>query len=100
MKKKSISLTDEDIFLLTSRFKILSEPSRLRIIRSLFSGEKCVKEIVASTGLMQANVSKQLKLLSESGAVTCRPAGLQRFYQISDMTIYNLCEMLCLDSKK
>lgn len=99
MRKKKLNLTDDEVIELTTRFKILSEPSRLKILRALFSGEKCVKDIVADSGLMQANVSKQLKMLLESGTVACRPSGLQRFYSIIDLTIYNLCKVLCAELK-
>ena len=89
------ALTNEDIVHLAARFKILSESSRLLILRSLFDGEKCVSEIIECTGLMQANVSKQLRILENNGILSCRPSGLQRFYCVSDPTIIEICHILC-----
>ena len=86
---------DQEIKDLSRRFKILSEPSRLKILRALFAGEKCVTEIIEATGLLQANVSKQLKILTEHGILSCRPAGLQRYYSVSDPTILQICNTLC-----
>ena len=94
--KKTFS--DEEIEHLASKFKILSEPSRLKILRSLFTGEKCVSEIIEITGFLQANVSKQLKILQKHGIVDSRAQGLQRYYQLIDFTVLSICNVLCVDS--
>ncbi len=89
------TFTDEDIKVLSSVFKILSEVSRLKILRCLAEGEKCVTDIINATGLMQANVSKQLKIMQKAGIVECRPAGLQRFYRIINPFIIEICNTIC-----
>lgn len=94
-----INFTDSDLKLMTEKFKMLSKHSRLKIIRALFDGEKNVTEIINETGLMQANVSKQLKLLQNAGIVKCRPDGLLRYYSISDPTIKNICAAICEKNK-
>jgi DNA-binding transcriptional ArsR family regulator len=88
--EKNIKFTDDELVVLAEDFKMLSEPSRLKILRALFSGEKCVTEIIENTGLLQANVSKQLKILQRNGVVACRPAGLQRFYKIHRHLVLDL----------
>lgn len=88
-------LTDAEIEHVAQRFKILSETSRLKILRSLFDGEKSVTEIIENTGLLQANVSKQLKILQNQGIVTCRPVGLMRYYSLTDFTIQKICKAVC-----
>ncbi|TAL68340.1 MAG: ArsR family transcriptional regulator [Bacteroidetes bacterium] len=93
--EKKFNFTDAEIKDMASRFKAMSEPSRLKILRALFPGEKCVTEIIEKTGLLQANVSKQLKILQRNGVVACRPAGLQRFYKIADNSILELCNIVC-----
>jgi len=92
--EKNIKFTDSDIKKMSERFKILSEPSRLKILRGLFTGEKCVTEIIEKTGLLQANVSKQLKIMEKNGVVSCRPQGLQRFYKVADMTVVDVCNQV------
>jgi DNA-binding transcriptional ArsR family regulator len=94
MEKRN-NFTDTEIKDMASRFKALSEPSRLKILRALFTGEKCVTEIIEKTGLLQANVSKQLKILQRNGVVSCRPSGLQRFYKIADHSVLDLCNTVC-----
>lgn len=98
MEKKGF--TDEELSLMAERFKMLSEVSRLKILRTLFDGEKCVTQIVEISGLLQANVSKQLRLLENHGIVECRPQGLQRFYKLIDFTIHQICNAVCLIDKK
>ncbi len=94
MEVKS-TFSDTEINNLAERFKVLSEPSRLKILRSLFDGEKCVTEIIELTGLMQANVSKQLKILQKNGVVESRAEGLQRFYCVKDFTVLKICNIFC-----
>lgn len=88
-------LNDNEIEIVAARFKILGEPSRMKILRSLFEGEKCVGEIIESTGLMQANVSKQLKILTSDGILECRADGLKRIYRVIDPTVREICNILC-----
>ncbi len=96
-----INFDDKELELMADRFKMLAEGSRLRIIRSLFSGEKSVTGIVEATGLLQANVSKQLRLLQNHGIVDCRPEGLLRYYRLVDFTIKRICGAVCsIDSKE
>jgi DNA-binding transcriptional ArsR family regulator len=94
-------LTDEELDTLAKKFKVLSEPSRLRILRCLTEGERCVNDIINSTGLLQANVSKQLKILHDSGILDSRAQGLQRFYCVKDFAVVKICHVLCeVDEKK
>lgn len=87
--------TDSDIEHLARRFKILSEPSRLKILRTLFSGERCVTDIISETGLLQANVSKQLRILQQNNIVVSRAQGLQRFYKVTDFNVLQICNVIC-----
>jgi DNA-binding transcriptional ArsR family regulator len=60
-----------------------------------FAGEKCVTDIIISTGLLQANVSKQLKVLQSCGFLDSRAQGLLRYYSIKDYTILKICHVMC-----
>jgi len=89
------ALNDDNLMNLASKFKVLSEPSRLKIVRTLIPGEKCVTDIINDTELMQANVSKQLKILLQAGILTCKPIGLKRYYALTDSTVLQICQILC-----
>lgn len=76
-------------------FKVLSEVSRLQILCALRSGEKNVTEIIETTGLGQANVSKHLKVLTQLGMVYRQPQGVTVYYTIADPSIFKICEIVC-----
>jgi DNA-binding transcriptional ArsR family regulator len=75
-------------------FKVLSELSRLQVLCSLKSGSKNVTEIMEGTGLGQANVSKHLKILAQSGIVSRTPQGVSVYYEIVEPFIFDLCELV------
>jgi ArsR family transcriptional regulator len=93
-------LSDEELDTLAIKFKVLSEPSRLRILRCLIEGERCVNDIICTTGLLQANVSKQLKILYDCGILDARTQGLQRFYCVKDFAVVKICHVLCDEDEK
>ncbi|MFP4529452.1 MAG: ArsR/SmtB family transcription factor [Candidatus Kapaibacterium sp.] len=95
MDKPNITFSDSQLDHLAHRFKILSEPSRLRILRCLLGGEKCVGEISELENMLQANVSKHLKIMQHSGIVECRRDGLQRYYRVIDYTVVQICSVIC-----
>jgi DNA-binding transcriptional ArsR family regulator len=80
---------------LADYFKVLSEVNRLQVLCCLKSGSKNVTEIIAATGLGQANVSKHLKILAQAGIVSRKPVGVSVYYEIADPLIFNLCELVC-----
>lgn len=95
MKELVNQLTDDVLDVLAERFKALGEPSRLKILRCLIEGEKCVNDITSITGMYQPNVSKQLKILHGSGILDFKQNGLQRFYFVKDPTVVRICHYLC-----
>ena len=76
-------------------FKVLSEVSRLQIVRTLKEGEKNVSEIIRITGLGQANVSKHLKLLTQAGIVKRTQQGVNVVYAIANPLVFSLCDLVC-----
>lgn len=76
-------------------FKVLSEVSRLQVLCSLKTGAKNVGEIIAETGLGQANVSKHLKVLAQAGIVKRTPEGVSVIYEIADPILFQLCDLVC-----
>ncbi len=85
----------EALELIAARFRVLGEPNRLKLLIELESGEKCVKDLTEATGLTQANVSRHLHALQESGILSRRKEGLQVFYSIADPTIFEMCDHVC-----
>jgi ArsR family transcriptional regulator len=64
--------------------KALSDPNRVKIIKMLQHRTLCVCEIQAALGIAQPTVSKHLKMLEESGLVSCQKDGLWVNYHLTD----------------
>ena len=91
----SPSIPDEFLDLMAEKFRMLSDPTRLAILRSLMAGERNVTRVVEETGRNQANVSKHLKMLADAGLVARRKEGLQVFYRLDDPLVERLCKLVC-----
>ncbi len=76
-------------------FKVLSEVSRLQVLCCLKTRPKHVTQIIAETGLGQANVSKHLKILTQAGIVKRTPEGVSVIYEIADPILFQLCNLVC-----
>ena len=77
------------------QFKLLSEPSRLRILQLLLEGEKTLTELVAAMETTQANITHQLSLLAGGGLVAKERAGMHVYYRINDPTLTQLNDLVC-----
>ncbi len=81
---------------LADRFRLLSDPTRLRIISELHaSGELSVGEIVARIESSYATVSKQLALLRAHQTVARRREGTTAYYRIVDPSLDEVCRVVC-----
>jgi len=88
-------VSEEALILIASWFRALGEPSRLKILRALEVGERNITELVAATGLTQANVSRHVQSLVDAGMVGRRREGLTVVCFIADPGITELCDNVC-----
>jgi ArsR family transcriptional regulator len=95
MPPKSVTIPDELLDVMAEKFRMLADPTRLAILRTLMAGERSVGQVVEETGRGQANVSKHLKLLTEAGLLSRRKTGLQVFYRVDDPLVEQLCNLVC-----
>jgi DNA-binding transcriptional ArsR family regulator len=95
MPKSSHALSPEAIDLVAARFRVLGEPSRLRILQALRSGELNVSQLVEATELSQANTSRHLQALADAGILGRRREGANVIYFISAPEIFDLCDIVC-----
>jgi len=76
----------------TEIFKALADPTRLRIVEFLLSGEQCVCRIIPHTGRAQSTVSLQLAKLENLGVLKSRRDGQKIFYHISNDKVKKILE--------
>ena len=72
MKTQAPKLSQEYIQPLADVFKVLGDPTRLRILRLLMDGEVCVRCISEELGMGQSAVSHQLRILRDARLVQFR----------------------------
>jgi len=94
VKKWNLNMPDEMLEAVSSRFKLLSEPMRLKILRVLCEQERTVQEIVNAVQASQANISKHLALMHDNGIVNRRKEGLKCYYSIADDSIIYACYLI------
>lgn len=75
-------------------FNLLAEPTRRRIIEELGKGECSVSTLVAKLKMSQPAVSKQLRVLRESGLALVRREGQKRIYRLDAAPLKELDQWL------
>ena len=81
--------------LIAERFRVLSEPMRIRLLDRLRDGEATVGELQDALGASQQNVSKHLGVLLRAGMVARTKRGTSAVYSIADPGVFSLCEQVC-----
>lgn len=65
-----------------ARFKVLSDPTRLRVIEILSCGELCACDILESFEITQPTLSHHMKSLTDSGLVISEKRGSWVYYRL------------------
>jgi DNA-binding transcriptional ArsR family regulator len=88
-------LPDDLIELIARRFRVLAEPTRIKLLDLLRGREASVHELTDTIGSTQQNVSKHLGVLLQAGIVGRRKVGNYAYYSIADEGVFALCEDVC-----
>lgn len=83
-------LDEKTLFVVSQTFKALSDPTRIRILNLLCTGEHSVNEIAETLNLSQSTVSHQLRFLKNLRLVKYRRAGTSLYYSEDDDHVMNL----------
>jgi DNA-binding transcriptional ArsR family regulator len=93
-KKMLPALKPAELERIAARFKVLGEPTRLKIMQAVCGSPRTVTDIVAATGATQANVSKHLALLAAAGILQREKDGQCVYYGIKDRLAVKMCELV------
>ncbi len=78
------------------RFRLLSDPARLRLLNELDTAEELpVGELAERAGVGLSNTSKHLHQLEREGLLAKRRQGTTIFYRIADPSLSELCDLVC-----
>ncbi|MBE0447765.1 MAG: winged helix-turn-helix transcriptional regulator [Actinobacteria bacterium] len=83
-------IPDEMSDRLSETFKVLSDPTRIKILFALLQGELCVCEISGVIGMSQSAVSHQLRKLKDLRLVKRRKSSKMVYYSLADEHIIKL----------
>ena len=75
---------------LADTFRILGDPTRVRIVDALSEGELCVCDIASHVGISESAVSHQLRLMRSMRLVRGRREGRCVYYTLDDQHILSL----------
>ncbi|MGI6262279.1 MAG: ArsR/SmtB family transcription factor [Succiniclasticum sp.] len=89
---RSQMLDEERTRLLAEFFKVLGDPTRVKIINALANEELCVSDLAAALEMTQSAVSHQLKLLRMANQVKTRREGKSIFYSLDDQHVLDIQE--------
>jgi len=84
---KAEMLVEEDARQIAETFKILGDPTRIKILHALSRRELCVCDISAIVAMGQSAVSHQLRLLRGARLVKYRKEGKMVWYSLDDTHI-------------
>ena len=88
-------LPDPLVEVIAERFRVLSEPMRIRVLDRLRGGEMTVGELAEALGTSQQNVSKHVGVLARAGLVAREKDGNSVRCRIADESVMRLCEEVC-----
>ena len=74
-------------------FALLADPTRLRLLAALSTGELCVCDLAVANGINRSTVSHQLRTLREGRLVRARRAGRVVFYALDDDHVRDMLAM-------
>ena len=75
---------DDTVLAVSNIFKVLSDPTRTKIVFALSQAELCVCDLAALVSLSDSAVSHQLRLLRSLKLVKFRKVGRLAYYSLDD----------------
>lgn len=93
-------LSDQRLELVAACFQALSDPTRLKILRALRTGERTVQELVDLFDYTQPNISRHLSILAQSALVKKTKRGAFVYYGIANPRVFYLCDGVCSHIKR
>lgn len=92
---QQLSAIDVTVLERASRvIRVLGHPLRLRLLELLEDGERNVTELVLASGVSQAMVSQQLRILRAEGVVGDRRDGPRVFYRITEPKVSRILDCI------
>ena len=92
-KARSEAIPEKEIDRLSLVYKVLGDPTRLKMVMALKQGEMCVCDLAALLGLSESAVSHQIRRLKDLALVKSRREGQILYYSLDDHHVVQLTEV-------
>lgn len=92
-KARKEAIPEKELNRLSLTYKVLGEPTRLKILISLLNREMCVCDLAAFTGLSESATSHQLRRLKDLALIKQRREGQILYNSINDEHITELIKI-------
>jgi DNA-binding transcriptional ArsR family regulator len=93
MQAREESIPAVEVERLALVYKILGDPTRLKIALALMMGEMCVCDLAAHLGLSESAISHQIRRLRDQALVKSRRDGQVLYYSLDDHHVEDLIAM-------
>jgi DNA-binding transcriptional ArsR family regulator len=93
LARRHLLLPGRTVEEIAETFRVLGDPTRVRILDALAPGELCVCDIASLVGISESAVSHQLRLLRGMRLVRPRRVGRQVFHTVDDQHIVELLKL-------
>ncbi len=88
--RRAQMMSPRTVQVLAETFRVLGDPTRVRMLDALSTGELCVCDIATIVGISESAASHQLRLLRGMRLVRPRRSGRQVYYSVDDQHIVEL----------
>ena len=92
-RARNEAIGESELERLAFTFKVLGDPTRLKIFVALSGGEMCVCDLAAYLGLSESAVSHQLRRMREQALVKPRREGQVLYYALDDGHVAELLRL-------
>jgi DNA-binding transcriptional ArsR family regulator len=94
VKEVKLKLLENDLInMITEIFKIIGDPTRVKILQSLSLNELCVCDIAEVLSMTHSAVSHQLRVLRSKNLVKFRKEGKIVYYSLADEHVIKIIDM-------
>lgn len=91
---------EREVFDIAELFKVLGEPTRIKILSALLVQEMCVCDITELLKMTQSAISHQLRLLKNAKLVKNRKQGKMVYYSLDDSHIEGIISIAMEHTKE
>ncbi len=88
--KQDVPIAEKFVQPMADTFKVLGDPTRIRILALLAENESCVTNIAETLEMTQSAISHQLRLLRHAGLVKFTKTGKEVIYSLDDNHVLTL----------